>query len=92
MNNLSSRLTKRGMPGWLALILSILMVVVLLGWSSQRFFFSVTKLSTELPIFTTSASEQASEDLSSTTDSETTAEVEADDPKCGRRRAERAGR
>ena len=39
MNNLSSRLTKRGMPGWLALILSILMVVVLLGLVIATVFF-----------------------------------------------------
>ena len=71
-----SRLTKRGMPGWLALVLSILMVVVLLGLVIATVFFSVTKLSTELPTYMSSASEQASEDLSSTADTETTAEVE----------------
>jgi AI-2 transport protein TqsA len=71
-----SRLTKRGLPGWLSLVLSILMVVVLLGLVIATVFFSVTKLSTELPTYMTSASEQASEDLSSTADTETTAEVE----------------
>ena len=62
-----SRLTKRGMPGWLALVLSILMVVLLLGLVIVTVFFSVTKLSTELPVLPgRSAAEQASEDLSTT--------------------------
>ena len=67
-----SRLTKRGMPGWLALVVSILLVVLLLGLVIATVFFSVTKLSTELPTYMASASQQASEDLSSTQDPETT--------------------
>ena len=61
-----SRLTKRGMPGWLALVLSILMVVVLLGLVIATVFFSITKLTTELPTYMASASQQASADLSAT--------------------------
>ena len=61
-----SRLTKRGMPGWLALVLSILMVVLLLGLVIGTVFFSITKLTTELPAYMSSASQQASEDLSAT--------------------------
>ena len=71
-----SRLTKRGMPGWLALVVSILMVVLLLGLVIATIFFSITKLTTELPTYMASASEQASEDLSTTTDSETGTEIE----------------
>ena len=71
-----SRLTKRGMPGWLALVLSILMVVLLLGLVIATVFFSITKLSTELPTYLASASQQASADLSSTTDSETSIQIE----------------
>jgi predicted PurR-regulated permease PerM len=71
-----SRLTKRGMPGWLALVLSILIVVVLLGLVIATVFFSVTKLSNELPTYLASASQQASADLSSTTDPETSAQIE----------------
>ena len=71
-----SRLTKRGMPGWLALVLSILLVVVLLGLVIATVFFSVTKLSTELPTYMASASEQASADLSTTTDPETSTQIE----------------
>ncbi len=71
-----SRLTKRGMPGWLALVLSILMVVVLLGLVIATVFFSITKLTTELPTYMASASQQASEDLSTTTDSETSTDIE----------------
>ncbi len=71
-----SRLTKRGVPGWLSLVLSILMVVLLLGLVIATVFFSVTKLSTELPTYMTSASVQASEDLSTTESPETTTEIE----------------
>ena len=71
-----SRLTKRGMPGWLALVLSILMVVVILGLVIATVFFSVAKLSTELPTYMTSASEQATEDLSATEGSETSTQIE----------------
>jgi AI-2 transport protein TqsA len=71
-----SRLTKRGMPGWLALVLSILMVVLLLGLVIATVFFSITKLSTELPAYMASASQQASSDLASTTDPETSTQIE----------------
>jgi AI-2 transport protein TqsA len=71
-----SRLTKRGVPGWLALVLSILMVVVLLGLVIATVFFSITKLSTELPVYLESASQQASSDLSVTADSEMTVQIE----------------
>ncbi|HJS18032.1 MAG TPA: AI-2E family transporter [Anaerolineales bacterium] len=62
-----SRLTKRGMPGWLALVLSILMVVLLLGLVITTIFFSITQLTTSLPTYMASVTEQAAEDLSSTT-------------------------
>ena len=71
-----SRLTKRGMPGWLALVLSILMVVVILGLVIATVFFSITKLSTELPSYLQSASAQASADLTLTTDPETSTQIE----------------
>ena len=71
-----SRLTKRGMPGWLALVLSILLVVFILGLVMVTVFFSVTKLSTELPTYMASASQQAAEDLSTTEGTETSTQVE----------------
>ena len=71
-----SRLTKRGMPGWLSLVVSILLVVLLLGLVIATVFFSITKLSTELPTYMASASQQATEDLSTTEDAETSATVE----------------
>jgi len=71
-----SRLTKRGVPGWLALVLSILMVVVILGLVIATVFFSVAKLSTELPTYMASASEQATEDLSAPEGSETSTQIE----------------
>lgn len=61
-----SRLTKRGLPGWLSLVLSILLVVVILLLVIGTIFFSVTKLSTELPVYLAEGSAQATEDLSST--------------------------
>jgi AI-2 transport protein TqsA len=66
------RLTKRGMPGWLSLVVSILLVVVILGLMIVTVFFSVTKLTTELPTYLASGSTQATEDLSTT---ETTTEL-----------------
>ena len=54
-----SRLSKRGLPGWLSLVLTILMVVLVLGLVIATVFFSITKLSTELPAYTASASQQA---------------------------------
>lgn len=71
-----SRLTKRGVPGWLALVLSILMVVLILGAVIATVFFSITKLSTELPSYLASASNQASTDLSATTEPQVSAEIE----------------
>jgi AI-2 transport protein TqsA len=66
-----SRLTKRGMPGWLALVLTILMVVVVLGLVIATVFFSIAQLSTSLPTYLSSASQQAA----STTDSTTAAQI-----------------
>jgi len=60
------RLTKRGLPGWLSLVLSILLVVAILLLVIGTIFFSVTKLSTELPIYLEEGSAQATEDLSTT--------------------------
>lgn len=59
-----SRLKQRGMPGWLSLVASILLVVLILGLVIATVFFSITRLSTELPTYMASASQQASEDLS----------------------------
>jgi AI-2 transport protein TqsA len=49
------RLTRRGMPGWLALVMTILVVVLLLGLVIMTVFFSVTRLSVELPVYMASA-------------------------------------
>ncbi len=67
-----SRLSKRGVPGWLSLVLTILMVVLVLGLVIVTVFFSVTKLTTELPVYTTSASQQVIEEPP-TTDADTVA-------------------
>lgn len=65
-----SRLRKRGMPGWLALVLTILMVVLLLGLVIATVFFSIAQLSASLPTYLASASQQAASDVSSTTTAE----------------------
>jgi len=59
------RLNKRGVPGWLSLVLTILLVVLILGLVILTVFFSMTKLATEVPTYVSSASQQASADLSS---------------------------
>lgn len=71
-----SRLTKRGLPGWLALVLSILLVALLLGLVIGTVFFSITKLSTDLPIYMASASEQASADVSAGTGTDSSEQVD----------------
>jgi AI-2 transport protein TqsA len=65
------RLTKRGLPGWLSLVLSIGMVALVLGLVIVTIFFSITKLSTELPQYLDSATQQAADDVSSVTGTET---------------------
>jgi AI-2 transport protein TqsA len=76
------RLTKRGMPGWLALVLTIGMVVLILLLVIATVFFSITKLTTEIPAYTTSASQQTvaepvtdSETATTTQSVEVTAQV-----------------
>lgn len=66
-----SRLTKRGMPGWLALVLTILMVVLILGLVIATVFFSIAQLATSIPDYMSSASQQAA----STTDSATASQI-----------------
>ena len=63
-----SRLTKAGMPGWLALVLSILMVALVLGLVILTVFFSVTRLSSELPIYVANTAAQAEADINATSD------------------------
>ena len=68
------KLTKRGLPGWLALILTILAVVLLLVLVMATVFFSVTQLSIALPTYmadaatSTSAEASGSETTTSTTE------------------------
>jgi AI-2 transport protein TqsA len=55
---LPGALTKRGLPGWLSLVLTILMVVVILGLVMALVFFSVTRLIRDLPAYLESASQR----------------------------------
>jgi AI-2 transport protein TqsA len=60
------RLKKRGLPGWLSLVLSLGVVTLALALVIATIFFSITKLSTELPQYLNSATEQATEPTTST--------------------------
>lgn len=61
-----SKLTRRGLPGWLALVLTILLVVFILALVILTVYFSITRLSTELPQYLDSASARMAEMLPST--------------------------
>ncbi len=65
------RLTDRGLPGWLALVITIGIVVLALGLIIVTVFFSITKLSTELPVYYSSGVQAASEDFGLTTGQQT---------------------
>jgi AI-2 transport protein TqsA len=74
---LPSYLSKRGMPGWLSLVLSILMVTLILGLVIATVFFSVSKLSAELTVYLTEGSAQASEDLTAPEGSQLNIEIQS---------------
>ena len=63
------RLKARGLPGWLSLVLTITMVVLLLGLVIFVVFLSVTALADDLPQYLGDGSQQSTE---STTTSDTT--------------------
>jgi predicted PurR-regulated permease PerM len=70
-----SRLSKKGLPGWLSLVLTILLVVLMLGMVILAEFFSITKLSTELPIYMDSSSQPTTGEPATTqTGTETTSQ------------------
>jgi len=58
-------LTRRGLPGWLALVLTILVVVLVLALVIATVFFSVTKLAIELPAYLADATATASQEAPS---------------------------
>jgi predicted PurR-regulated permease PerM len=57
------RLTHRGLPGWLALVLTILVVVLALALVIATVFFAVTKLAVELPAYLADAATTATQEL-----------------------------
>jgi predicted PurR-regulated permease PerM len=57
------RLAHRGLPGWLALVLTILVVVMMLALVIITVFFSVTKLAVELPSYMADAAATANQQL-----------------------------
>lgn len=52
-------LARRGAPGWLALLLTILTVVALLGLVILTVFLSVTRLSAQLPVYLSGMAQNA---------------------------------
>lgn len=58
-----AHLTRRGLPGWLSLVLTILAVVVVMGLVIVIVFFMVTKLAVELPVYMAEAAASATEAL-----------------------------
>ncbi len=54
------RLTQRGLPGWLALVLTILMVVLVLALVIMTAFFSITGLADQLPEYLAGDPQQSS--------------------------------
>jgi predicted PurR-regulated permease PerM len=51
-------LTRRGIPGWLSLVLTISMVVLILALVIGTVFLSATRLSTQVPAYQASAAQQ----------------------------------
>ena len=58
------KLTKRGIPAWISLILTILMVILILGLVIMTIFFSAIRLSSDLPAYVVNASVKYNESLS----------------------------
>ena len=72
-----SRLTKRGMKGWMAMVVTIGTVAVLLGAVILTVFFSVTRLTTDLPEYMDDTAQQIDE-VTTSPDSGTSAESPPD--------------
>jgi len=62
------RLKARGLPGWLALVLTILVVTLVLALVILVVFVSITELSTDIPTYFDSASQQTSAGTTSSED------------------------
>ena len=58
------KLTKRGIPAWISLILTILMVIMILGLVIMTIFFSAIRLSSDLPAYVVNASVKYNESFS----------------------------
>lgn len=71
------RLAKRGLPGWLSMVLSIGMVVLALGVVIVTVFFSITKLATEIPQYVDNAAQESAEDVETVTGTESSSDTAA---------------
>lgn len=65
---LPSKLNARGVPGWLSFVLTILLVVGILGLVILTVFFSVSRLSIQLPDYLTEGANQFSQQIQQTFD------------------------
>jgi AI-2 transport protein TqsA len=71
------RLAKRGLPGWLSMVLIIGMVVLALGVVIVTVFFSITKLATEIPQYVDNAAQEPAEDIETVTGTESSSDTAA---------------
>jgi predicted PurR-regulated permease PerM len=69
------KLTKRGMPGWLSLVLTILLVALALGLVIVVVILSVTRLATDLPTYLGSTASAATTTSTTTTTTDTTSPI-----------------
>ncbi len=71
------RLKQRGLPGWLSMVLTIGMVALVLTLVIVTVFVSITKLSTELPLYVDDAAQQSADDIEATTGSDASSTTSA---------------
>jgi predicted PurR-regulated permease PerM len=69
------KLTKRGLPGWLSLILTILLVALALGLVIVVVILSVTRLATDLPTYLGSMAGATTTAATTTTTTDTTSPI-----------------
>lgn len=72
---LPGKLTKRGLPGWLALVLTILLVVLVLGLVIATVVFSLTRLAADLPAMLGTETTSGGTPATATTTTDTTSSI-----------------
>jgi len=80
------KLKTRGLPGWLSLVTTILIVTLVLGLVILVLLVSVTALARDLPVYLGSGTQQTEESTTSSdigADSSSTSETEAESDSAG---------